>query len=138
MPLDDGVVLAGPVAADEVDVAGVRLVQHGVVQDQDAGREIDLGLRLLPERLGVRLEAVQQAGEGVVGRRAGPGRLDAGGLDARWPPSGWRSGSRCSPRAGRAAGSYPPRYQPQPPCASGKAVNCVTPTRVLSDSANSL
>src|SRR5262249_26228089 len=54
-PLDDLLVLARPVAADEVDVSGVGLVQHGVVQHQDPLLEADLGPGLQPEGLGVRL-----------------------------------------------------------------------------------
>ena len=69
--LDDAVVLARPVPADQVDLAGVGLVQGGVVEDQDAVVEADLGPGLLPEGLGVGLQAGQQAVEGVMGRRGG-------------------------------------------------------------------
>ena len=70
-PLDHGVVLAGPVAGDELDGLGVRLVEGRVVDDEDAVVEADVVPGLAPERLGVGLEAVQQSGEGVVGRGSG-------------------------------------------------------------------
>ena len=74
-------VLAGVVATDEVDVAGERLIQDGVIQNEDAGGKIDLGPGFRPECHGVRLKAMQKAGESVVGGRAGFGWLDASRLD---------------------------------------------------------
>ena len=67
MPRTTRVVLARPVAADQVDLPGVGLVQGGVVEDQDAAVDVNQGSRLLPEVLGVGLQAGQQPGEGVVG-----------------------------------------------------------------------
>ena len=79
---DGAAVLARPVPADQVHLPGVGLVQGGVVQDQDAVAGPDVGAGLLPEGLGVGLQAGQQAGEGVVGGRGGAVRLDAGRLGA--------------------------------------------------------
>jgi len=70
------------VAPDQFDEKGVRLVQYAVVEDQHAVVEADLGARLLPEGFRVGLQAVQQAGEGVVGGAARPLRLDARRLGA--------------------------------------------------------
>jgi hypothetical protein len=52
----------------------VGLVEHAVVDDQDAAVAGDQRLDLAPEGLGVRLQPVQEPGEGVVGRGVGPGR----------------------------------------------------------------
>src|SRR2546421_487200 len=65
--LDDAVMLARPVALDQVDAPRVGLVQHGVIQDQNAGTQDYLGLRLAPEGVGIGFEAMQQPREGVVG-----------------------------------------------------------------------
>src|SRR5262245_36096767 len=78
--LDDPVVLARPVAADQLDELSVGLVQHAIIDDQDASGQIDLSPGLLPEGFRVGLEAVQQPGEGVVGGGLGATRLDAGGF----------------------------------------------------------
>ena len=48
----------------------MRLVQHGVVDDEHAAAFADQRADFLPQRGGVGLEAVQQPGEGVVGRGA--------------------------------------------------------------------
>jgi hypothetical protein len=40
-----------------------------VVYDKDASAQVDLGDGLSPQRLGVRLQAMQQAGESVMGWR---------------------------------------------------------------------
>lgn len=63
-----GVVLAGPVAGDELDRLGVGLVEGRVIDDEDAVVEADVVPGLAPQFGRVGLEAVQQAGEGVVGR----------------------------------------------------------------------
>ena len=64
----DGAVLAGPVAGDQSDGLGVRLVEGRVVDDEDAVVEADVVPGLAPEFGRVGFEAVEQAGEGVVGR----------------------------------------------------------------------
>jgi hypothetical protein len=80
--LDGAVVLARPVPADQAHLPGVGLVQGGVVQDQDALVELDLGAGLLPEGFGIGLQTRQQAAEGVVGGRGGARGLDARRLGA--------------------------------------------------------
>lgn len=60
--------LAGPVAADQLDLLGIGLVQGRVIQDQDAALAVDQRPGLLPEGLGVRFDPAQQPGEAVVGR----------------------------------------------------------------------
>ena len=82
--------LARPVAVDQVDRLGVELVQGRVVEDQDAVALVDQRLGLALEGLGVGLEAVEEPGEGVVGRRVGGRRLAPGGLAAAGRPGAWR------------------------------------------------
>jgi hypothetical protein len=77
------VVVAGPVAADEVDALGPRLVGYGVVDDQDAGGRADEGPDLGPEFVGVGFQAVKESGERVVGRGERAGGRDAGRLGRR-------------------------------------------------------
>jgi hypothetical protein len=79
-PLDDGMVLARPVASDQFDSLGVRFVEGGVVGDKNALGQVHLHLRLLPEGFGIRFEAVQQPCEGVMGRWPRLLGLDLGGL----------------------------------------------------------
>ena len=64
-----GVVLARPVARDEFHLAGVGLVQGRVVYDKYSLAQADLRLSFAPQGRGVRLKAVEQAGEGIVGWR---------------------------------------------------------------------
>ena len=70
---DDRLVLAGPVAVDQVDRLGVELVEGRVVEDEDAVALVDQGLGLAVEGLRVGLEAGEEPGEGVVGGRVGLG-----------------------------------------------------------------
>ena len=63
--LHHGVVLAGPVAGDQLDGLGVGLVEGRVVDDEDAVVAADVVPGLAPEHLGVGFEAVQESGEGV-------------------------------------------------------------------------
>lgn len=63
-----GVVLARPMARHQLDLLRVGLVQGRVVYDKDASGQADLRPGLRPQRLSVRLKAVQQAGECIVGR----------------------------------------------------------------------
>jgi hypothetical protein len=77
---DDPLVLTRPVAADQVDLLGVVLVQSRVVEDEQAPLAVDHRAGLVPERGGVGLQPMQEPGEGVVGRRVGRFRLHRGGL----------------------------------------------------------
>src|SRR5215204_6257946 len=63
------VVLARPVARHQLDLLGVGLVQSRVVYDQDALAQADLRARFRPQRRGVRLHAMQQTRESVMGWR---------------------------------------------------------------------
>jgi hypothetical protein len=79
----DALVLAGEVAADQLDLFALGLVQGGVVQHQGPALEAaQLRPGLLPEFAGAAAGARQQAAEGVVGRVAGRLWLDTLGLDA--------------------------------------------------------
>jgi hypothetical protein len=71
-----------PVAGYQLDLPGVELVEGRVVEDQQPAVGVDHGPGLLPERGGVGLEAMEQPGEGVVGRGIGRLRLHGGGLGA--------------------------------------------------------
>jgi hypothetical protein len=76
---DGAAVLARPVPAHQVHVAGIRFIQGGVVENQDAVVAAQLLLGFTPEGFGVWLLAGQQSREGVVRRLLG---LDASGLGA--------------------------------------------------------
>ena len=77
---DDALVLARPEPAEQAHLGGVGLVEHGVVDDEDAIGAADRRPDFLPERFGVGFETGEQAGKGVVRRGIRSGRLDAGGL----------------------------------------------------------
>src|SRR2546423_8254369 len=62
------VVLARPVARHQLDLPRIGLVQSRVVYDKDASAQADLGAGLSPQRRGVRLKAMEQTGESIVGR----------------------------------------------------------------------
>ena len=64
--LHDAVMFARPVAGDQLDLAGVRLIQSRVIKDEDAVKQIDLSFSLLPHGVRVRFKTMQQASEGVV------------------------------------------------------------------------
>src|SRR5213075_182532 len=59
--------LARPMARDQFDLPGVRLVQGRVVYDKDASAQAHLALRFGPQRLGIRLKAMQEACECIMG-----------------------------------------------------------------------
>jgi hypothetical protein len=79
---DDGVVLAGPVAGDQVDRLGVGLVQGRIVKDQQTAPAVDQRVSLPPQDLGVGLQAEQEPRERVMGRRVESLGLHLGGLRA--------------------------------------------------------
>ena len=86
---DDGLVLAGPGVANQVDLACVRIVECGFVDDEDSvGAEqwLDLG----SERRGVGFEAGEQAYEGVVGGGRGVSGAATWRPRRRSRPMGWR------------------------------------------------
>jgi hypothetical protein len=66
---DNRMVLARPVAHNQLDLLRLGLVQSRVVDEQDALAQADLGDGLSPERLGVRFKAMEQAGESIMGWR---------------------------------------------------------------------
>lgn len=70
-------VLARPVAADKFDLASVGLVEDGVVEDEDAVVEGDIGPGLGPEDGRIGFESVEQSGESVVDGLVGLFGLDA-------------------------------------------------------------
>ena len=84
---DHAAVPPGPVPADQPHVSGMRLVQHGVVEDKDAGGG-QQRLHLVPQSVGVGFQPVQQAREGIVGGGVGSVRLAAGGLGGGGLPLG--------------------------------------------------
>ena len=77
---DHPLVPPGPVVADQTHVPGERLVEHRVVEDQDAIVFADEGFGLLPEGFGVGFESVEESGVGVVGGCVGSGWCHATGL----------------------------------------------------------
>ena len=74
--------LARPMFGHQVDLAGVRLVEGGVIEDQGALVERDERLGLLPEDLRFGVDAVQEAIERVMSRSEWGARLDASGFRA--------------------------------------------------------
>lgn len=66
---DHRVVFTRPMARHQLDLLRIGLIQGRVVYDKDALAQADLGSGLSPQRRGVRLKAMQQAGERVMGRR---------------------------------------------------------------------
>ena len=80
--VDDGVMLARPVPGDQVHLPGVGFVERRVVTDEDAFRSINERGDFLPQSGGIGFEAVQEAGEGIVGGRIGAARLETSRLDA--------------------------------------------------------
>lgn len=77
-PAHDSMMLARPVAADQLDLTGREMVQRRIVKDQEAIIERHFGLSLVPQGLRVWLQAMEQAGKGIV-----RGWVNAVGLDAR-------------------------------------------------------
>jgi len=75
-------VRARPVVGDQGGVPGGEVVERRVVEDQDALVLDDEGFGLLPEGLGVGLEAVQEPGEGIMVRCDGRFGWHARGLRA--------------------------------------------------------
>jgi len=57
---DRRAVLAGPVVRDQADLLGVGLVERRVVEDQGAAGRLDGGLGLVPERIGIGLQPLEQ------------------------------------------------------------------------------
>lgn len=80
--------LARPVARDQLDPPGIRLVQRRVVENQGGADELDQRSGFLPQGGGVGLDAVEQPGGALVGplRQERP-------LARRWPPYNWRPGA---------------------------------------------
>ena len=68
-------VLAGPVAMNRLDGLGVKLVERGVVKNQDAVVPISQRLDLAIEDFGVGFESLEQPNVGVVGGSIGSWRL---------------------------------------------------------------
>ena len=77
---DHAMVLARPMAMDERDVLGIGLVQRRVVNDQEPVVQDDMLLGLHPERRWIRLQALKEAGQRIMGSTAGGVRLHACGF----------------------------------------------------------
>ena len=73
-------VLAGPVAGDQLDVVGIGFIECGIINDQHTADELDLSLGLGPEDGGVGFEAMEQPRERIVGGRIGIVGLNLGRL----------------------------------------------------------
>lgn len=80
---DNAMLFAGPMAMDQFDGAGIRLVERGIVADQQAGLPVDMLLSLTPKRQGVGFEPLQQACERIMRGAAGAIWLHAGGFGTR-------------------------------------------------------
>ena len=69
---------ARPVAMHQLDLLGIRLVERGVVEDQEPIVQDDVLAGLSPERGGVGSKALEQASERIMG-----GAPRRGGLHTR-------------------------------------------------------
>ena len=78
--LNDGVMLAGPVARDQFHRASVRFIERRIIDHEHPVVAADLGLGFLPKSLGVGFAALQESGKGIVSGRVELHGLHAGGL----------------------------------------------------------
>jgi hypothetical protein len=72
--------LATPMAGDQFHLPGVRLVQGGVIQDQDPSFQVYQATGFLPQRLRVGRLSPQQTTEGIMGWATLGARLASGGF----------------------------------------------------------
>ncbi|CAA9345294.1 MAG: hypothetical protein AVDCRST_MAG93-6855 [uncultured Chloroflexia bacterium] len=63
---DHAMMLARPVTMDQFDSPGIGLVQGGVIDNQETIMQRDVLFGLIPERCWVGVEAMEQAGQGVM------------------------------------------------------------------------
>jgi hypothetical protein len=61
---DDMMVFAGPVTMDQFNVLSIGFVERGVIDNQETSMEHDMLACLVPKRCGVRVKAMEQAGQG--------------------------------------------------------------------------
>ena len=80
---DDPMMLARPMAMNQFDFLGIRLVERGIVEDQKAALTVDMLLGLAPERRGIGFEPLEEAGQRIVGSTARSIRLHPGGFGTR-------------------------------------------------------
>ena len=73
--LDHRVMLARPVPLDQRDFLSIRFVQRRIIDHQHPTVPLNLSGGFPPERRGIRFQAVQQPGEGIMGRHRAPLRL---------------------------------------------------------------
>jgi hypothetical protein len=77
---DNTMVFARPVPMDQFNVLSIGFVERGVIDNQEASVQRDMPLSLVPERCGVRVKAMEQAGQDVMGSTAWRVWLDARGF----------------------------------------------------------
>jgi hypothetical protein len=80
---DDPMVLARPMPMHQFDFVGIRLVQRGVVEDEQAAGAVNRLLGFAPEWRAIRFKALKEARERVMGSTAWPFWLDACGFGTR-------------------------------------------------------
>ncbi len=78
---------ARPVAVNQFNVLRIGLIQGRVIHNQQPAVQHDVLLRLLPEGRRIRREAVEEAGQGIMGRTAWTIGLDPTSL--RTTKDGW-------------------------------------------------
>src|SRR3954451_9942557 len=76
-------VLARPVAMDEGNLLGIRLVERSIVDDQETIMQDDMLLGFVPERRRIGVEAMEQAGQGIMSSASRRVGLNPGGFRAR-------------------------------------------------------
>jgi len=81
--LDHAMMLARPVPMHQFAALRVRFVEGGVVGDQQAPPTVDQRCSFAPEWQGIRFQALQQAGEGVMRGAAWAVGLHPGGFGTR-------------------------------------------------------
>src|SRR5262249_37629437 len=105
----DGLVLARPVARDQADLSRIGLVEGGVVEDEQPAGEVDLGALLVPEGVGVGLEAGSSINPEL-------------GLSFDWEPPGHRRrAGRSIPIIGTGTWPTPSGSAPRPATSSWSA-----------------
>jgi hypothetical protein len=69
----DAMMLARPMAVDQVDLLRVGFVERGIVPNKQTRCPVDQRWRFLPQRGGIGVMAMEQARQGVMGGAAGAG-----------------------------------------------------------------
>ena len=60
---------------DKFDVVSVGFIKGGVIDNEKAVMVVDVLLGLIPEWIGVRVEAMEQTGQGIMSSASRNGRL---------------------------------------------------------------